>query len=122
MWTTAGIEPDGFDYRAMKVTAPSYPLRPEIIESAYFLHRATGDRAYLDMGVRFLDDLVAHCRSEVGYAGLKDVATKEKGDLMHSFFLAETLKYLYLLFSPDDVLGGATVIFNTEAHPLRRTW
>jgi mannosidase alpha-like ER degradation enhancer 2 len=122
MWTTAGIEPDGFDYRAMKVTHPSYPLRPEIIESAYFLHRATGDRAYLDMGVRFLDDLVAHCRTDDGYVGLKNVATREKADLMHSFFLAETLKYLYLLFAPDDVLDSTAVIFNTEAHPLRRTW
>jgi mannosidase alpha-like ER degradation enhancer 2 len=122
MWTTAGIEPDGFDYRTMKVIHPSYPLRPEIIESAYYLHRATGDRQYLDQGVRFLDDLVACCRAEAGYAGLKDVATKEKADLMHSFFLAETLKYLYLLFAPDDVLDLKAVVFNTEAHPLRRTW
>jgi ER degradation enhancer, mannosidase alpha-like 2 len=41
---------------------------------------------------------------------------------MHSFFLAETLKYLYLMFSPDETLDLRQVVFNTEAHPLRRTW
>jgi mannosidase alpha-like ER degradation enhancer 2 len=48
--------------------------------------------------------------------------TKEKGDLMPSYFLAETLKYLYLLFAPDSTLDLDHVVFNTEAHPLRRTW
>jgi len=45
----------------------------------------------------------------------------EKGDYQHSFFLAETLKYLYLLFAPDT-LDFEGVAFNTEAHPLRRSW
>jgi mannosidase alpha-like ER degradation enhancer 2 len=122
MWTAAGIEPDSYDYRTGKATYPSYPLRPEIIESTYFLRRATGEARYLEMGKRMFDDLIAHCRTEVGYTGLKDVGTKEKGDLMHSFFLAETLKYFYLLFAPDEVLDVNAVVFTTEAHPLRRTW
>ena len=46
--------------------------------------------------------------------------TKEKGDLMPSYFLAETLKYLYLLFAPEETLDFASVVFNTEAHPFRR--
>jgi mannosidase alpha-like ER degradation enhancer 2 len=41
---------------------------------------------------------------------------------MESFFLAETLKYLYLLFAPSETLDFENVIFNTEAHPIRRTW
>jgi hypothetical protein len=45
------------------------------------------------------------------------VTTKEKGDLMHSFFLAETLKYFYLLYAPDSTLDLRAVVFNTEAHP-----
>jgi ER degradation enhancer, mannosidase alpha-like 2 len=122
MWTRAGLIPDGFDYRAMKATAPSYPLRPEIIESTYYLHRATGDPRYLAMGRRFLDDLVARCRTGAGYAALKDVGTGEKTDSMPSFFTAETLKYLYLLFAPDDTIDLDAVVFTTEAHPLRRTW
>jgi mannosidase alpha-like ER degradation enhancer 2 len=70
----------------------------------------------------FLDDLIACCRVPNGYTVLKNVATKEQGDRQHSFFLAETLKYLYLTFAPDSVLDFDHVTFNTEAHPLRRTW
>jgi hypothetical protein len=47
------------------------------------------------------------------------VVTKEKGDLMPSYFLAETLQYLYLLFAPDSAIDLNRVVFNTEAHPLR---
>jgi len=53
---------------------------------------------------------------------LKSVVTREKRDLMPSYFLAETLKYLYLLFSPEKTLDFDAVIFNTEAHPLKKTW
>ena len=68
--------------------------------------------------------LKERCRVENGYTVLKDVATGEKGDLMPSYFLAETLKYLYLLFSPEEKVDvkSANVVFNTEAHPLKRTW
>ena len=78
MWTATGIEPDGFDYRTMKATSGGYPLRPEIVESAYYLHRLTGDDRYLAMGVRYLDDVVAKCRTDAGYASLEDVATGAK--------------------------------------------
>ena len=52
---------------------------------------------------------------------LRSVITKEKGDLQHSFLLAETLKYFYLLFNPS-ALDFEDVIFNTEAHPIRKSW
>ncbi|HET7745743.1 MAG TPA: glycoside hydrolase family 47 protein, partial [Vicinamibacteria bacterium] len=119
MWTLHGIEPEVLDYREMKVVSPAYQLRPEIVESAYYLHRATGDPRYLEMGRTFLGDLERHCRTDAGYTILKSVVTKEKGDRMHSFFLAETLKYLYLLFAPA-ALDFDSVVFNTEAHPLRK--
>jgi mannosidase alpha-like ER degradation enhancer 2 len=122
MWTLRGIEPEVLDYRAMKITYPGYPLRPEIIESAYTLHHMTHDPRYRAMGKTFFDGLVAHCRTDNGYTTLKSVETMEKGDLMPSYFLAETLKYLYLLFAPDSALDFDKVVFNTEAHPLRRTW
>jgi ER degradation enhancer, mannosidase alpha-like 2 len=122
MWKANGIEPDAYDYRAHKATAPSYPLRPEIIESAYYLRRATGDARYLEMGQTFFDAIVARCRVEAGYTTLKSVITGEQGDLMHSFFLAETMKYFYLLYAPDAALDLKSVVFNTEAHPFRRTW
>ena len=122
MWNLRGIEPEVIDYKTMKITYPGYPLRPEIIESAYYLFHFTKDPGYQSMGRVFLADLVSHCRTDAGYTVLKDVRTKEKGDLMPSYFLAETLKYLYLLFAPEKTLDLDKVVFNTEAHPLRRTW
>ena len=122
MWTLHGIEPEVLDYRTMKVVSPGYPLRPEIMESAYYLYRYTKDPRYLEMGQTFFEALLRHCRTDAGYTVLKSVVTKEKGDLMPSYFLAETLKYLYLLFAPDSTLDFSGVVFNTEAHPLRRTW
>jgi ER degradation enhancer, mannosidase alpha-like 2 len=122
MWTLRGIEPEVVDYRTMTIKHAGYQLRPEIIESAYYLHRATHDARYLMMGKTFFDSLAAHCRTEDGYTTLKSVVTMEKGDLMPSYFLAETLKYLYLLFAPDAALDLDKVVFNTEAHPLKRTW
>ena len=122
MWNLTGIEPEVIDYRTMKVTAAGYPLRPEIMESAYYLFHSTKDPRYLEMGRTFFAGLVAHCRTGAGYTVLKDVTTREKGDLMPSYFLAETLKYLYLLFAPEKTLDLEKVVFNTEAHPLRRSW
>jgi len=71
------------------------------------------------MGKVFFDDLVKYCRTDDGYTNLKSVVTKEKGDLQPSYFLAETLKYLYLLFSDNNTIHFEDVIFNTEAHPFR---
>ena len=50
------------------------------------------------------------------------VVTKEKTDYMHSFLFAETFKYFYLLFAPDKTLDLSKIVFNTEAHPIRKTW
>jgi len=121
MWNLHGIEPELLDYRTMRVVSPAYPLRPEIIESAFYLHRATKDPRYLEMGRTFFEGLREHCRTDVGDTVLKSVVTKEKGNLMPSYYLAETLKYFYLLFSEEPVDLGK-VVFNTEAHPLKRTW
>lgn len=122
MWTTFGIEPEEFDFTTMKITDGRYPLRPEIMESAYYLYHFTGDWRYIQMGQTFLDSLRKYCRTKAGYAGLLDVRTKKKDDKMQSFFLAETLKYLYLLFAPPQTVDLNATVFNTEAHPLRRTW
>jgi mannosidase alpha-like ER degradation enhancer 2 len=122
MWNLTGIEPEVIDYRSMKITAAGYPLRPEIVESAYYLHHYTQDPRYIAMGRTFFTGLLAHCRTDAGFTVLKDVKTMEQGDLMPSYFLAETLKYLYLLFAPEKTLDLGKVVFNTEAHPLRRTW
>ncbi len=122
MWTAFGVEPERFDYRTMKIEGAGYPLRPEIVESAYYLHRLTRDPRYLRMGADIFEGFVRHCRTDVAYAALKNVETKEKEDGMESFLFAETFKYFYLLFAPPSALDFRAVVFNTEAHPIRRTW
>ncbi|RMD98735.1 MAG: glycoside hydrolase family 47 protein [Calditrichaeota bacterium] len=122
MWTLHGIEPEMLDYSNMQVVNPAYYLRPENIESAYYLYHFTGDEKYLQMGETYLNSLKRYCKTDVGYAMLGNVLDKTQKDSMESFFLAETLKYLYLLFAPPETLDFNQVIFNTEAHPIRPTW
>ena len=99
-----------------------YPLRPEIVESAYYLYHYTRDPAYVRMGESMFRDFVKHCKTDSGYAALKSVITKEHSDSMQSFLFAETFKYYYLLFAPPSTLNFRRVIFNTEAHPIKKTW
>lgn len=120
MWKHAGIEPEEYDYVARKVTSPAYHLRPEIVESTYYLYRYTKDEKYMRMGEQLWRDFVKHCRTDDAYAALKSVVTKEKNDSMQSFLFAETFKYFYLLFAPPSTLDFEKVIFNTEAHPIRK--
>ncbi|HEX8499091.1 MAG TPA: glycoside hydrolase family 47 protein [Pyrinomonadaceae bacterium] len=122
MWRANGVEPERLNYRTMKVEAPGYPLRPEIVESAYYLHRLTRDPRYLRMGAELFEDFVRHCKTDTAYAALKSVETKEREDGMESFLFAETFKYFYLLFAPPETLDFPRVVFNTEAHPIKKTW
>src|SRR5688572_8524567 len=120
MWNKHGIEPEKYDFSKKEVVSAGYPLRPEIVESTYFLYHFTRDPAYLRMGEKMWKDFVTHCRTDEAYAALKSVVTKEKSDSMQSFLFAETFKYFYLLFAPPTTLNFDRVIFNTEAHPVRR--
>jgi len=122
MWTRFGIEPEQLDYVTMRPVEAGYVLRPEAIESAYYLYRATGQSRYREMGRLMVDSLFRYTRGDVGFTALTDVVTKARRDQMESFFLAETLKYAWLLFAPPTALPFDSVVFNTEAHPIRRTW
>jgi mannosidase alpha-like ER degradation enhancer 2 len=122
MWSLNGIEPEELNYNSIQVVSAGYPLRPEIVESAYYLYHFTKNPKYLRMGRTMWKDFVKYCRTDEGYAALKSVVTKEKTDSMQSFLFAETFKYFYLLFAPPKTLDFDKVIFNTEAHPMRRTF
>jgi mannosidase alpha-like ER degradation enhancer 2 len=129
MWRRYGIEPEEINYRTWEVVSPGYPLRPEIVESTYYLHhyavkagRKTKAASYRQQGRLMFADFVKYCRTDEGYAALKNVLTKEQSDSMQSFLFAETFKYFYLLFAPTATIDFDKVIFNTEAHPIRRTW
>ncbi|CAN6988975.1 unnamed protein product [Brassica oleracea var. botrytis] len=94
-------------------------LRPETVESLFYLWRLTGNKTYQEWGWNIFQAFEKNSRIESGYVGLKDVNTGAKDNKMQSFFLAETLKYLYLLFSPPSVISLDEWVFNTEAHPLK---
>lgn len=122
MWTSFTVEPETLDYSTMGIVSPEYQLRPESLESAYYLYSFTGRQQYQDMGKRMFDAIERWTRTDAGFSALADVRSKHKADRMHSFLFAETLKYAYLLFAPPGTLDLRSVVFNTEAHPLKRTW
>ncbi|KAJ6592323.1 glycoside hydrolase family 47 protein [Mycena vulgaris] len=107
----------GRDY---SVQQTAYLLRPETIESLYIMWRATGEAKWREMGWRIFEAIERETRTPVGYASLKTVEISPgiKKDDMPSYFLAETLKYLYLMFINDDPFPLDAWVFNTEAHPL----
>ena len=121
MWTKFNIEPEEFDFKTGQMKNGYYVLRPENIESCFYLYRFTKEPQYLWMGKRMVDDIIQHCKNDVGYASLKNVQTFEKANSMQSFFFAETLKYAYLLFADESKLDFKKVVLTTEAHPFKIT-
>jgi len=115
----------------------SYHLRPETIESIFYLWRVTQDTQYRDWGWQIFLALEKHCKMPQGYSGIRNVdyLTSDDSNRMNkeeSFFLAETLKYMLLLFEDDESIlplagidddrgriYGDFYVFNTEAHPIR---
>ncbi|XP_006812583.1 ER degradation-enhancing alpha-mannosidase-like protein 2 [Saccoglossus kowalevskii] len=114
-----------------------YPLRPELVESAMYLYQATKDPFLLEVGRDILESIEQSAKTGCGYASIKDVRDHKLDNRMESFFLAETTKYLYLLFDADNFIhndgshgdiidspGGQCILntgnyfFNTEAHPI----
>uniref|UniRef100_A0A8D3D104 alpha-1,2-Mannosidase n=1 Tax=Scophthalmus maximus TaxID=52904 RepID=A0A8D3D104_SCOMX len=110
----------GAEATATRLSDRYYILRPEVIESYMYMWRLTHDPKYREWGWEAVEALEEHCRVESGFSGIRDVYTMTVGhdNMQQSFFLSETLKYLYLLFSDDDLLPLEDWVFNTEAHPL----
>ncbi|XP_039125560.1 mannosyl-oligosaccharide 1,2-alpha-mannosidase MNS3 [Dioscorea cayenensis subsp. rotundata] len=96
-------------------------LRPETVESLFVLYRITEDIKYREWGWQIFKAFEKHTKIDSGgYTSLDDVTTlpPRKRDKMETFFLGETLKYLYLLFGDTNVLPLDKYVFNTEAHPF----
>ncbi|KAJ7175888.1 glycoside hydrolase family 47 protein [Mycena filopes] len=99
----------------------AYLLRPETIESLYLMWRVTGEVRWREMGWRIFKAIERETRVTTGgYTSLRsvEISPGHQLDDMPSYFLAETLKYLYLLFIDEDLLPLDRWVFNTEAHPL----
>ncbi|KZF24627.1 glycoside hydrolase family 47 protein [Xylona heveae TC161] len=98
--------------------------RPETVESLFYMWRITGDVKYRQWGWEIFKAFVSHSAvfDGAGFTSLAKVTEvpAPQRDNMESFWLAETLKYLYLLFSPDDLLPLEKVVINTEAHIFPR--
>ncbi|XP_053124085.1 mannosyl-oligosaccharide 1,2-alpha-mannosidase IC isoform X2 [Hemicordylus capensis] len=110
----------GSEAMATRFSDRYYILRPEVVESYLYMWRLTHDPKYRQWGWEVVQALEQYCRVEAGFSGIRDVysTTPSHDNMQQSFFLAETLKYLYLLFCEDDVLSLEDWVFNTEAHPL----
>ena len=119
MWTHYNMEPEEFDFAKDSITSSYYILRPENLESTWYLYHLTGKPEYLAMGKRMVEDILNNCRTDDAFASIKNVITLEKYNSMESFFFAETLKYSYLIFAPQNKIDLKKTVFNTEAHPLK---
>ncbi|KAI7575250.1 hypothetical protein KC343_g22734, partial [Hortaea werneckii] len=108
-----------------------YILRPEAIESVFLLYRMTGEQKYQDAAWDMFTAITNASETRLANAAMSDITlTREQlaqtsagntqMDSMESFWMAETLKYFYLVFSEPDVVNLDEWVFNTEAHPFRR--
>ncbi|KAL2880527.1 hypothetical protein SGCOL_004248 [Colletotrichum sp. CLE4] len=102
---------------------PRYILRPEAIESLFLLYRMTGRQDLQDIAWRMFESILKATKTDLAHSAIADVTVPpdqtRKLDEMESFWLAETLKYFYLIFSPPDLISLDEYVFNTEAHPFK---
>ncbi|PHH75330.1 hypothetical protein CDD80_2461 [Ophiocordyceps camponoti-rufipedis] len=102
---------------------PRYLLRPEAIESVFYMWRVTGRDEFREAAWDMFLAVRNGTRTDLANAAVLDVTRGvyplEKEDYMESFWLAETLKYFYLVFSLPEVVSLDEFVLNTEAHPLR---
>ena len=109
-----------------RIDDPRYILRPEAIESVFILYRITGDDDYREAAWKMFTAIKKITETEFANAAIQDLTATTiggalpKDDRMESFWLAETLKYFYLIFSEPDLISLDDYVLNTEAHPLRR--
>lgn len=122
----SGISPEYVEFMSAGadfVNGPGYYiLRPETMESLFYLWRFTKEQRFRDYAWNIFKAIDRWCKvSSGGYAGLKEVNVNKpiKDNTQQSFWLAETLKYSYLIFTDDDTINLDEWVFNTEAHPLK---
>lgn len=121
VWREYGFVPEQFNvlhWRPVRGRGASYPLRPELIESTFYMHEATQDASWLRAGAHFVHTLQKYAKTKCGYATIANIDTKQQEDDMPSFFLSETSKYLYLLFNTTHFYRNGGYVMTTEAHPF----
>jgi len=90
-----------------KIKARDYRLRPEAIESVFIMYRITGEESWHEKGWKMFNAVDRATKTDIAHAAVKDVTSQlmEQDDTMESFWLAETLKYYYLLFSEPTLIS-----------------
>ncbi|KAJ3785091.1 alpha mannosidase-like protein [Lentinula aff. detonsa] len=121
LWRKHSGLPEVYDTSYKQATSHGYPLRPEFIESTWYLYRATRDPYYLEVGERVLFDILTRANVSCGLTGIQDLRSNKQDDRMESFALSETLKYLFLLFDEENPLheDDSNYVFTTEGHLLK---
>lgn len=103
--------------------AGHYLLRPEAAEAIFYMFYYTGDPKYRRMAGEIYEAIETHTKTTYGYSAVRDVRqpNPQMRNEMETFFLAETMKYLYLTFvpNPQEVLNLDEFVLTTEAHPIR---
>ena len=86
------------------------------------MYRITGDSAWQDKGWNMFESIIKATATTNGHSAIYDVTDPEpyQVDEMESFWMAETLKYFYLLYSLPDTISLDEWVLNTEAHPFKR--
>ncbi|KAL4743594.1 glycosyl hydrolase family 47-domain-containing protein [Aspergillus similis] len=104
------------------ISARQYLLRPEAIESVFIMFRLTGDASWREKGWKMFQAVDKATKTELANSAISDVTVDNPRpvDSMESFWLAETLKYFYLLFSDPSLVSLDEYVLNTEAHPFKR--
>jgi hypothetical protein len=115
----SGLSPEYVDFSNGKNdfekgrNAPYYLLRPEVSETMFILYHLTKDPVYREWGWEIFQAIEEQTKTDSAYAAIKDVDTLEKDDRMESFFLAETLKYLYLLQTDNHTIDLLNTVSRT---------
>ncbi|VDM75927.1 unnamed protein product [Strongylus vulgaris] len=93
-----------------------HPIRPEFIESTYFLFRATKDPHYLEVAKQVCVELLCMNCGRVSVKNSIFLFLRQ----MDSFVLSETFKYLFMIFAePSDLpFDPDNYVLTTEAHFL----
>ncbi len=121
LWDKYGLLPTRYLYEQDKIEYANSELNPEIIESAYYLHQITGNNKYLEMIQKYWADMKDCCINDTAFHAVSDVRTMKEKDYLATYFYAETLKYFYLAVVDDHIFNFNDYIFNTEAHPFRKS-
>lgn len=119
IWKKFGVLPERYNWNLKLPDVHFYPLRPEFAETTYFLYRSTRSPFYLHVAKEILNNIERISKVKCGYATVHDVLDKSLEDRMESFFISETLKYLYLTFDFENHLnnkGETNYVFTTEGH------